>query len=170
MTTPGSRITQCAETSQRLVSEAGAIVLQANDQISSGTFGSAQLAKSAHQLMNVAMTAGVELAPHMMPIPCLLQSGELELSDFVKAEQRDNECERVLSVAQPFVQDGAPSCRIPDQFIVFVPGILRVYATWFRVGVKWPNLRSGTYRGRVRLTRIKTAAARVDEMDVIIDL
>jgi hypothetical protein len=38
------------------------------------------------------------------------------------------------------------------------------------VGVRWPELRSGTYRGRIRLTQIQTGTKRVDEMDVIVDL
>jgi hypothetical protein len=60
---------------------------------------------------------------------------------------------------------------IPDQAIVFVPGTLRVYAKWFRVGTSWPNLQSGTYRGQVRLTRLKPATPSADEfLDVIIDL
>lgn len=169
MTTPTSRIIEYAQTSRRLVRQAGAIVLQANDQINDGTFGSAQWTKSAQQLVNLAVTAGLEIAPQLMPIPCLPQSGQLELSDFVEVDA-DNERERMLSVAKPFVHDGAPSCVIPNQFIVFVPGILRVYANRFRVGVRWPDLRSGTYRGRVRLTSIQTAVPRVDEMDVIVDL
>jgi hypothetical protein len=170
MTGPSSPIGQWLQTSRRLVKDASAIVLHANKQINKGTFGSAQWAQSVYQLANLGLTASLELAPPMMPSPCLLGSGELELSDFNQVEQPDNECERVLSVAQSFALDGAPSCRIPDQFIVFVPDILRVNAVWFRVGVRWPELRSGTYRGRVRLTQIQTGAKRVDEMDVIVDL
>jgi hypothetical protein len=170
MTGPSSPIDQWAQASRRLVKDASAIVLDANKRITKGTFGSAQWAQSAYQLVNLALTAGLELTPPILPSPCLLGAGELELSDFNKVEQADNECERVLSVAQSFALDGAPSCRIPDEFVVFVPGILRVNAIWFRVGVKWPDLRSGTYKGRVRLTQIQTGAKRVDEMDVIIDL
>jgi hypothetical protein len=170
MTTPSSRLTRYAETSRRLVTRAGAVVLQANDEISEGTFGSAQWAKSANQLVNLALTAGLQFAPQMMPFPCLPKSTEeFGLSDFIEVGT-DNECERVLSVAGPFVHDGAPSCVIPEQTIVFVPGIVRVYAKRFRVRVNWPNLRSGTYRGRVSLTRVQAATAQVSEMDVIIDL
>ncbi|MGH3561853.1 MAG: hypothetical protein ACRDTN_08655 [Mycobacterium sp.] len=168
MTDPGARITEWAQTSQRLVSQAGAIMLEANDQIRDGTFDAAQWTRSAHQLVNLAMTGGLELAPGMMSIACVPQSsGELELSDFIEVDP-DNECERTLSVSKPFVADGAPSCAIPNEFIVFVPGILRVYATRFRVGVTWPDLQSGTYRGEVRLTNVKTGAAQVK--DVIVDV
>jgi hypothetical protein len=166
----GSRIKQYAETSQQLVSQAGDIVLQANDQAKKGTFDSTQWSKSVQKLLDLALAAGLEVVPYLLPSPCFGGSGELELSDFNKAEQPDNQCERVLSVAQSFVLDGAPSYRIPDHLIVFVPAVLRVNAIWFRVGVKGPNLRSGTYRGRVRMTQLKKANARVDEMDVIVDL
>jgi hypothetical protein len=106
-----------------------------------------------------------------MSIPCgPVSFDELELSDFIEVDP-DNQCERVLSVAKSFVQDGAPSYVIPDPLIVFVPGILRVYAKRFRVGTSWPNLQSGTYRGQVRLTRIKPATPSAAEvLDVIVDL
>lgn len=169
MTDLSARITQYAESTRRLVSDAGELLLQANDQISDGTFDSAQWAKSMRQLANLALTAGLEV-PQLMSVPCLPQSSGLELSDFIKVEP-DNECQRLLSVSKPFVQDGAPSCVIPDQSIVFVPPILRVYGQWFRVAANWPDLRSGTYRGQVRLTRLKPAAPSADEfVDVIVDL
>jgi hypothetical protein len=38
------------------------------------------------------------------------------------------------------------------------------------VGVNWPDVRSGTYRGRVRLTSLQTATPNSVEMDVIVDL
>ena len=95
--------------------------------------------------------------------------GETDHSDF-NTVAPDNACERSLSVAQSFVQDGSPGYRIPDQLIVFLPPILPVYAKQFRVGVNWADLRTGTYRGRVRLTSLQTAAPQAVEMDVIVDL
>ena len=171
MIDPSTRITRYAESMRSLVSQAGSLLLQANDQIKDGTFDHAQCAKSAQQLANLALTAGLEVAPQMMSIPCGPASfDQLELSDFIEVAP-DNECERVLSVAASFVQDGAPSCVIPDQTIVFVPGTLRVYARRFRVGTSWPNLQSGTYRGQVRLTRVKPATPSAAEvLDVIVDL
>jgi hypothetical protein len=169
-TTPASRITAYAEKSKRLVTQAGGIVQNANKEISEGTFDFAQWATSARQLVDLALTASLELAPQMMPIPCLPESSEeSDLSDFIEVAP-DNECERVLFVAKTFVQDGASSYAIPDQLIVFVPAILPVYAKQFRVGVNWPDLRSGTYRGQVRLTRINAATERDTVMGVIIDL
>ena len=172
MIDPSTRITQYAESMRSLVSQAGSLVLQANDQIHDGTFDHAQCAKSAQQLANLALTAGLEVAPLMMSIPCGPASfDQLELSDFIEVAP-DNQCERLLSVAKSFVQDGAPSYVIPDQTIVFVPGTLRIYAKRFRVATSWPDLQSGTYRGRVRLTRLDTGATapQFDEVDVIVDL
>jgi hypothetical protein len=171
-TTPGSPTSQYAETSRRLVTQAGKIVLHANDEISTGTYDFAQWAKLANQLVNLALTAGLQLTPQMIPIPCLPKATEeYGLSDFITAAP-DNDCERVLSVAESFVQPGAPSCVIPDKFVGFGPPILPRDGTKFRVKVYWPNLRSGTYRGKIRLTRIKTPAHAGGDtvMDVIIDL
>jgi hypothetical protein len=166
MTDPTTRIGQYAGASRGLVSQAGAILLKANDRISKGTFSTEQWAKSAQEMFNLFLTAGLNMDPQA----CLQQlCGEADLSDFITVAP-DNACERSLSVAQSFVQDGSPGYRIPDQFIVFVPAILPVYAKRYRVGVNWPDVRSGTYRGRVRLTSLQTATPNVVEMDVIVDL
>jgi hypothetical protein len=171
MIDPSTQITRYAESIRGVVSQAGSLVLQANDQISDGTFDHAQCAKSAQQLANLALTAGLDVVPQLMSIPCgPAASDQLDLSDFIEVAP-DNECERSLSIAQSFVQDGAPSNVIPDHLIVFVPGTLRVYAKWFRVGTSGPNLPSGTYRGQVRLTRLKPPTPSNDEfLEVIVDL
>jgi len=166
MIDPTTRIGQYAGASRSVVSQAGAILLKANDRISKGTFGTEHWAKSAQELFNLVLTAGLNMDPQA----CLQQlCGETDLSDFITVAP-DNTCERSLSVAQSFVQDGSPGYRIPDQLIVFVPPVLPVYATRFRVGVNWPDLRTGTYRGRVRLTSLQTAIPQAVEMDVIVDL
>jgi hypothetical protein len=164
---PGLPIERWATASQRLVKDAGSIVVQASDDIGKGTFDATQWVRSARQLTNLALTAGLELAPD---VACLPGFGDLELSDFIRVEVPDSACQRELSVAKSFALDGAPSYCIPDQFVVFVPGILRVNAAWFRIGVNWPDLRSGTYRGRIRMAQILDGAASVDEMDVVVDL
>jgi hypothetical protein len=168
MTNPKGHITRCADSTRGLVSQTGEIVLKANNQISKGTFTFEQWAKSAQQLANLFLKAGLEL-----PVPCLPPSEDLDLSDFIKVES-DNKCERAIAIVKSFALDGEPSCRIPDQLVVFVPSILPVYAKRFRLGVNFPDLRSGNYRGRIRLTRTKTdatpAAGDVVEMDVIVGL
>ncbi|MGA8331216.1 MAG: hypothetical protein WB777_18255 [Mycobacterium sp.] len=171
MIDPSAHITRYAESMRTVVNQAGSLLLEANNQINQGTFDHAQCAKSAQQLANLALTAGLEVAPLLMSIPCGPTSfDQLELSDFIEVDP-DNQCERSLSVATPFVQDGAPSRVIPNQFIVFVPGTLRVYAKRFRVATSWPNLQCGTYQGQVRLTRINPPTPSADEiLDVIVDL
>lgn len=166
MTDPTANIEQYAESTRELVNQAGAILLQANDEVGEGKFSFADWAKSARDLFNLFLTTGLEVIPQTL---CLQPFDNLDLSDFVQVAP-DNACERMLSVAQSFVHDGAGACRIPDQFVVFVPKVLPVYAKQFRVGVNWPDVRSGTYRGRVRLTSLKTAATAVVEMDVTVDL
>lgn len=170
MIDPSTRITQYAESMRGLVNQAGSLMLQANDQINDGTFDHAKCAKAAQQLANMALTAGMEVAPLMIPCaPTLFD--ELEFSDFIPVNP-DSQYERALSVTKSFVHDGAPSCVIPDQLIVFVPATLRVYAKWFRMATSWPDLQSGTYHGRVQLARITTGSAgpHVEEVDVTVDL
>src|ERR1700722_19141637 len=114
MIDPSAQITRYTESMRGVVSQAGSLVLQANDQINDGTFDHAQCAKSAKQLANLALTAGLDVVPQLLSIPCgLVASDQLNLSDFIEVD-RDNECQRSLSVSQSFVQDGAPSNVIPD--------------------------------------------------------
>jgi hypothetical protein len=171
MIDPSTQVTRYTESLRGVVSQAGSLVLQANDQINDGTFDHAQCAKAAKQLANLALTAGLDVVPQLMSIPFgLAASNQLDLSDFIEVAA-DNQCQRSLSVAQSFVQEGAPSNVIPDHLIVFVPGTLRVYAKWFRVGTSWSNLQSGTYAGQVRLTRLNPPTPSADELlDVVIDL
>jgi hypothetical protein len=171
MIDPSTQINRYNESLRGVVSQAGSLVLQANDQINDGTFDHAQCAKAAKQLANLALTAGLDLVPQLMSIPFgPAASNQLDLSDFIEVAP-DNECQRSLSVAQSFVQQGAPSNRIPDHLIVFVPGTLNVYAKWFRVGTSWSNLPSGTYTGQVRLTRLNPPTPSADEfLDIDIDL
>ncbi len=171
MTDPRAHITRYAESTRGLINQASEILVQANDQISDGTFGSGEWAKSARKLFNLALTTGLECDPMTLLSGCLpaqLCAGP-SFSDYQMAE-RDNECQRTLSVAKSFVHVAAPSCVIPDKLIVFDPPILPVYATRFRVGADGPDLRCGTYRGVVRLTRIQTAGTSASEMDVTVDL
>ena len=63
MIDPSTRIDRYAGSSRSVVSEAGSLLLKANDQISDGTFDSAQCAKSAQQLANLALTTGLKMVP-----------------------------------------------------------------------------------------------------------
>jgi hypothetical protein len=156
-TAPDPRTTQYAATSRHVVNQAGKIVLDANEEITKGTYSFEKWAKSANQLVNLALTTGLQLAPPMIPIPCFPKATEAYgLSDFIKVTA-DNTCERALSVAESFVKLGEPSCVIPNEFVVFSNAILPRGGDKFRVKVTWPDLRSGTYRGKIRLTRIGTA-------------
>jgi hypothetical protein len=170
MTSFSSLIARYAEASQRLVNQAGEIVLRANEQINNGTFNSAQWAKSAYELSDLALTAGADMAPGLVSIPCLgLSSDQDRLSDFINVDP-DNQCRRRPSVVVSFVHVGAPSYVIPDQLIVFEPETLPVYSKQFRVGSTSADVRCGTYRGSIRLTRIESGGALFHDMDVIVDL
>jgi hypothetical protein len=166
----GSFPTQYFETSRRLVNQAGKIFLDANAEVTKGTFDFPKWAKSANELVNLALTAGLQLTTPMIPIPCIPKATEeYGKSDFVEVDP-DNGCERVLSVAKSFVQEGAPSCVVPDEYVVFAPAVLPRGANKFRVKVTWPDLQCGTYHGRIWLTQIGTATPRAIEVPRTIDL
>ncbi|MEB3022448.1 hypothetical protein [[Mycobacterium] crassicus] len=157
-----------AETSRQLVNEAGSIALDADHRINEGSYGSAQWAQSARRLVNLVVTAGYELSGALMS-QCYSQcADDIELSEFLQASPGTG-CERMLSVVAPFVAEGS-AYTIPPQSLVLVPGVLRPYATRFRVGVRGPDYVSGTYRGRVRLTDLPATTGQVDEMNVIVSL
>lgn len=130
---------------------------------------SEQFAKSANDLLNLAVAASLEWAPAVMSFWSPPSTDEVELSEFIDATS-DSDCKRILSVAKPFRRVGAPSDAIGAQSLVFVPSILRVHATCFRVGVKGQNYSSGTYRGSVRLTSVQAGVPRQHEIDVTVDL
>lgn len=172
MIDPSEQILRYAESVRSVVNEAGSLLSQTNDKADNGTLDHALCAKSAKQLANLALSASLDMVPLLTSIPCFPASFDpLQLSDFEEVPP-DNQCERLLTVAKSFVQQGNPSCVIPDNLIVFVPGILRVYAKRYRVATSWPNLRSGTYHGTIRLTRLGTGpgAPQSTEVDVTVDL
>jgi hypothetical protein len=167
---PRVRASQFTATSRRMVKESGKIVLDANADITSGTFTFEKWAKSASELVDLALNTGLQMMPAMIPFPCLPAATEgYGLSDWIEVEV-DNSCERALSVSQAFVNIGEPACVIPNEFVEFSAAGLARGATRFRVKVTWPDLRTGTYRGQIRLTRIGVANAHSVEVTRTIDL
>ena len=169
-TEPEARADQYAATSRRVVNQAGKIVLDANAEITKGTFTFEKWAKSASQLVDVALNTGLALVPTMIPYPCQPTSTEsYGLSDWIEVDV-DKSCERALSVSQAFVKLGEPACVIPNEFVAFSVAVLPPGESRFRVKVTWPDLRSGTYRGEIRLTKVGVANAHPDEVNRTIDL
>lgn len=171
MTThPQDRASQYAATSRRVIDQAGKIVVDANAEMTTGTFTFEKWAKSASQLVDLALNTGLQMLPTMIRYPCLPAATEgYGLSDWITVDI-DNVCERALSVCEQFVKAGEPSCSIPNEFVTFSTAILPRGESRFRVKVSWPDLRSGTYKGRIRLTRIGGAKAHSDEISRTIDL
>jgi hypothetical protein len=169
-TDPQARADQYAATSRRVVNEAGKIVLDANAEVANGTFSFEKWAKSASQLIDLALNTGLAMVPTTIPYPCLPGATEgYGLSDWVVVDV-DNDCERALSVSQAFVKVGEPACAIPTEFVIFSTPILPRGVNRFRVKVAWPDLSSGTYQGKIRLTRIGNAKAHSDEVTRTVDL
>jgi hypothetical protein len=169
-TDPRVRASQFTATSRRMVEASGKIVLNANADITNGTFTFEKWAKSASELIDLALNTGLGLIPAMIPFPCVPAATEgYGLSDWIDVDV-DNDCERALSVSQAFVKIGEPACVIPNEFVDFSTAGLPRGGTRFRVKVSWPDLRTGTYRGQIRLTRIGVANAHSDEVTRTIDL
>lgn len=168
-TNPQARASQYAATSRRVIDQAGKVVLDANAEITKGTFTFEKWAKSANQLVDLALNTGLQMLPTMLPYPCLPAATEgYGLSDWITVAV-DNACERQLSVCGPFVRAGEPTCSIPNEFVTFSSATLPRGEGRFRVKVTWPELRSGTYKGRIRLTQLGGPKAS-DEISRTIDL
>ena len=166
-TDPQSRASQYAATSRRVIDQAGKVVLDANTEITNGTFTFEKWAKSANQLVDLALNTGLQMLPTVLPYPCLPAATEgYGLSDWITVPV-DNTCERMLSVCGPFVKAGEPSCLIPNEFVTFSSARLPPGESRFRVKVTWPELRSGTYKGTIRLTQVGGAKAHSDESRTI---
>jgi hypothetical protein len=169
-TDPEARADQYAATSRRVVNQAGKIVLDANAEITKGTFSFEKWAQSASQLIDLALDTGLAMVPTMIPYPCVPIATEgYGLSDWIEVDV-DNGCERALSMSKPFAKVGESACVIPNEFVAFSTAVLPRGETRFRVKVTWPDLRSGTYRGEIRLTQIGSAKAHSDEVTRTVDL
>jgi hypothetical protein len=169
-TEPQARVDQYLATTHRVVNQAGKVVLDANAEVTNGTFTFEKWAKSASQLLNLALDTGLALVPTMIPNPCLPTSTEgFGLSDWIEVDV-DNGCERALSMSQAFVKVGELGCVIPNEFVTFSTAVLPRGESRFRVKVTWPDLRSGTYRGQIRLTKVGVANAQPVEVSRTIDL
>lgn len=130
--------------------------------------GVTRCAETARRMVDLVATTGYELSGAITSLwgsPC---TDDVELSEFLEAPPGTGS-ERMLSVAAPLVAVGT-SHVIPVAATVLVPGVLRTFATRFRVGVRGPDYVSGTYRGRIRLTGLSATTAQVTDMDVIVDL
>jgi len=130
--------------------------------------GVTRCAETARRMVDLIATTGYELSGALTTLWGSYCTDDVELSEFLEAPPGTG-YERMLSVAAPLVAVGT-SHLIPVASTVFVPAVLRTFATRFRVGVRGPDYVSGTYRGRVRLTDLSATTAQVAEMDVIVDL
>jgi hypothetical protein len=172
MTIPGPRIDQVLSLSRELVTRAGAVALETNDQIERGAFDFAKWAKSMQQLFDLGLAGSLALTPDMFG-PCIsgfpATGDDSEHSEYIGVNP-DGQYVRTISVVpDSFTHDGAPNFKIPDHLLYFDPPTLKPLATQFRICVLWPGLRSGTYRGKIRLVPEGGVGA-TSEYAVIIDL
>ncbi|MDT5212014.1 MAG: hypothetical protein QOK18_253 [Mycobacterium sp.] len=172
MTTPDPRLDRFTSFSRQLVDQAGTVALSTNDQIDNGTFDFATWAKSMLQLFDFGLAGGLALAPDMV-VPCFPcppgGDGEADLSDYIDVNP-DTRVSRRLSVVPGSFRHEGTALVIPDQFLSCAPSVLKPLETQFRIAVAWPDLRSGTYRGAVRLVPEVTGASGADVVQVIVDL
>lgn len=171
MTTPDPQLDRAADLSREFVDKAGAIALQTNDDIGSGTFDLAKWAKSMLDLFDLGLANSAELGPDTC-VPCLPglpTEDDAEHSDYLKVNPDAQNPRIITAVPGSFTHDGDPNFVIPFGAISFDPAVLKPLATQFRVCVTWDGLRSGTYYGRVRFVP-ESGAGAVTEEPVIIDL
>ena len=171
MTAPDPRLDRVAALSRQLVEQAGSVALQTNDQIDRGAFDFAKWAKSMLNLLDAGLTGGLELAPDMFApcVPCFpIPGNDSEHSDYIEVNPDPQYSRKLSVVPRSFKHDGAPFV-IPDSVLYFEPAVLEPLATQFRICVAWSDLRSGTYRGTVRLVPEGGGGA-TTEIQVIVDL
>jgi hypothetical protein len=174
MTTPDARLDKIVGLSREFVNQAGAIALETNDAIDRGAFDYAKWAKSMLNLWDLSLTNTLEIAPDMFT-PCLpcpqLPGDEADYSELITVATATTYARKISVVPGTFRHDGAPNFAIKDYLIRFDPDVLPANATQFRISVLWPGLRSGTYRGDVKLApESGTNVVIEDIMTVIIDL
>lgn len=172
MTVSETKLDKMIALSHQFVDQAGAVALQANDDIDNGTFDCAKWAKSMLGLWDLSLTNALELGPDVFApcFSCLPSSDEPDYSEYIVVTPRD--VTRTVSVVPgSFVHDGSPKFAIPDYLVSIDPPSLKPQEDRFRIAVLWPGLRSGTYRGAVRLVPDVDSNVVVDEVvTVIIDL
>ncbi|MCT7658125.1 hypothetical protein [Mycobacterium deserti] len=172
MTAPGAKMNQIIGFSRQLIDHAGAIAVETNDQIDAGTFDYAKWAQAMLKLWDFGLAGSVDLASDVLA-PCFTcppGADEPEYSDYLSAP--DSGVARKVSVVPgSFFHVGAPSFVIEDYRISIDPPVLKPHVTHFRVGVLWTGLRSGTYRGTVRLQPEPASDVVIDDiLEVIVDL
>jgi hypothetical protein len=173
MTMPEVQLDKMLVLSRQFVDQVGAIALQTNDDIDRGAFDYAKWAKSMLNLWDLSLTNALELGPEMFA-PCFTcppSSDDPEYSEYVPVPVPRNFARKISAVSRSFRHDGAPNFVVDDHLIRFDPAVLPANATRFRISVLWPGLRSGTYRGEVRLAPEAGAAVVIEDIvTVIIDL
>lgn len=171
MTTNDPRLDRFTTFSREWVEKAGTVALQTNDQIARGAFDYAEWAKSMLDLVDFGLAGALDLAPDLM-LPGLPGTGddEPDRSDYIEVDP-DGHVDRTLSVVPgSFRHVGSPMNVIPDSAIDVEPRELKPLQTLFRLAVRWPALRSGTYRGRIRLAPARGAAGPTTVIEVTVDL
>jgi hypothetical protein len=172
MTAPDPRLDVAADVSRDFVQKAGAIALQTNDDIGSGTFDLAKWAKSMLDLFDLGLINSAELGPDTC-VPSLpgLPSNEddAEHSDYIEVKPDTQNPRIITAVPGSFKHDGDPNFVIPAFAIFFEPPVLKPLATQFQVCVKWDGLRSGTYYGKIQFVPQNGVGPTTEEA-VIVDL
>lgn len=174
MTMPEIKLDKMLALSRQFVDQAGTIALQTNDDIDRGTFDYGRWAKSMLNLWDLSLSNAIEIGPDMF-VPCftcLPPSDEPDYSELISVPVPTTYPRKISVVPGTFRHDGEPEFKIRDYLIQFDPQVLPANATQFRISVLWPGLRSGTYRGDVRLAPdgATTNVVIEDIVTVIIDL
>jgi hypothetical protein len=172
MNSPDPRLDRIPRLSRELVEKAGTVALQTNDDIDRGSFDFNKWAKSMLNLFDLSLAGSLDLAPDMFAAcrPCSpIHFDDAERSEYVEVDPDPQYPRRIQVVANSFTHVGDPNFTIPDHVVYFEPAVMAPLAVQFHICVAWPGLRSGTYRGKVRLVPDGGSGA-ITEYQVIIDL
>lgn len=138
------------------VETVGDLALQTNDQVDRGAFDYAKWAKSMLNLFDFSLRGALDLAPDLANpgFPCLPcgDDSEPDRSEYITVDPDGKGERRLSAVPGSFRHDGVPSRVIPDHLLTVEPNVLKPLQTTFRIAVLWPELRSGTYQGKIRMT------------------
>lgn len=169
---PVPAMNRYADFSRQWVERVSSAALDTNDQISRGAFDYAEWAKSMLSLFDFGLSAALDLAPDLSK-PCLpcLPGGDVEpdRSEYLDVPIGQG-MRRLSPVPGSFRHVGSTDFVIPDHLITFEPSELPPLKTTYCIAVYWPDLRSGTYQGRVRVTPVEAGDAVAEVFEVTIDL
>jgi hypothetical protein len=153
MTDRKTRLRNMTAAGQGLAEDITAIARDAAKQNDAGTLGVDGWMRAGHQLIDIGVRAYAELLQALIAGPWWTApppSGEPLPSDPIPVTAQPYL--RKFTIVKPFVREGLPRMRIPNQAITFEPEQLPAGATQFRIALRNYNFVGANYKGTIRLS------------------